>query len=167
MSTWHRQWLQPRQFRVSQATHLATDGSPQSIQDAVVEIARLLQHPPSPGGDKALAAGFGTSIWRWGERLKVLIKTAHGEVLGPAERLRKARTMAVDNLRACEVEVLDYVDQPYDPGSPMHVVGRENLENLPVPTVVQTNLPTIYYRGMLIQEGEIVVGMPIQREELR
>lgn len=165
MCAWQRQRLQPRLFRIPKTESLAGKTPVGSIYDALKEILDLLREPREAAIDRELVAGVATAIWRLGNRQKVLQGALTEDQGRFVKRLGKALQMAEDVLRDNDVEVRDYTDKPHDPGNPPAVAGRQaSSEDLSVLTVVETVVPTVFYRGVLIQSGEIVLGMPAQRE---
>lgn len=56
--------------------------------------------------------------------------------------------------------VQDHDGDPYHPGRALEVIGYEDAPSCDVETVVVTVRPSVYFRGELIQMGQVIVGRP-------
>ena len=160
------QRFQPAAFRVAPVSSVGGESTSGEIRELLDELVGALRQPPEqPDDADEPVAGTATSIWRIGQRHERMMEALAGEAPKSVKYVRTALQMASETLKANEIEIMDFRGRPYDVGMPPRVVGKSEAENLSVRTVSQTVLPTVYFRGRLIQRGEIVVGVPASQEE--
>lgn len=59
-------------------------------------------------------------------------------------------------------EICDHTNEAYPEGSPLKVIAFQPMAGYGSLTVAETIKPTIYFNGKKLQEGEVVVAMPIK-----
>lgn len=67
---------------------------------------------------------------------------------------------AWDALLEAGVEVTDHVGEYVTGGEGFSVLVTEPVGGLTRPQVIETVRPTIYFRGAMIQSGQVIVGRP-------
>jgi len=111
---------------------------------------------PSPNQEShKLLGDIGTVIWRLGKRSKTEID--------PAEKVRRMNRdveAAADFIRQGDLEIKDHTGELYDGGMRIKVIEFQKMEGLNRDRIVETVKPTIYYKGKLLQLGEVIVGTP-------
>lgn len=119
----------------------------QSSEQPSQEIVSLLK----------LFADVTTGIWRTKQKM---IQPGTEQ---PYEEMRKAyRPLAAtfDILYQAGLEIKDWTDTPYATGMIEKVIAFEPSKNVFREMVIETIKPTILYKGQLLQNGEIIVGIP-------
>lgn len=107
---------------------------------------------------RALAT-IGTNVWRLRQRVDVATRSGVGEEVAKMHRNIDGIWDALTDLG---VEIKDRLNEQFDYGMPEKVICVEPRPGLGRETVVETLRPTIYVKRQIIQQGEIVVGKPIE-----
>ncbi len=156
--TWLRQALVPPEFRIEAEASRRTDAIlTGDLHAQLTGILDALRGPPDDVGYE-MAAQLATAFWRLRKRIDRLSSGAADSGGGPIKRVRTAVQMAEDAMHGLEIEIRDYVGDNFDPGNPPTVIGWHPVEDAVRPIVFQTVEPTVFYRGVLVQRGEIIVG---------
>ncbi|MEJ5201075.1 MAG: hypothetical protein WHV66_02475, partial [Anaerolineales bacterium] len=71
----------------------------------------------------------------------------------------------LDSLQQAGIEIIDRVNQKYVTGLSERVIGTEPTPGLVSEMIIETIKPSIYYQGQLIQQGEVIVGVPKQEND--
>lgn len=58
------------------------------------------------------------------------------------------------------IEIKDHTGKTVDAGDALNIVAYQPSGDLTRNTVIETLRPTIYFRGRIIQTGEVIVGRP-------
>jgi hypothetical protein len=98
-----------------------------------------------------------TNAWKG----KVRLSKWPGEEL-PAERKRLERHFEsiLSSLEKFGVHVTDHTGQLYDYGQALKVVAAQPEEGIAKEVVTETIRPTIHWRELLIQRGEVIIATP-------
>lgn len=114
---------------------------------------------PDPGGlSDAVVSGLATDLWRARRRV-----TGESAAQRPDRALRMAARPlggAVDQLRDAGIEIHDHDGQAYDPGMRVEVMAHQEEPGLAAETIIETVRPTVRREGRVIQQAEVIVGMP-------
>lgn len=112
--------------------------------------------------DVKTVATVATALWR--ARNKML---APGSDRPPPELRVPYRHLetAWDALHDAGIEVQSHDGLASDPGLALSVVAYQPTAGLDCDRVVETIRPSVYLNGRPIQQGEVVVGTPIESEE--
>lgn len=105
-----------------------------------------------------LLTGIATNLWR--AKKKNLDGTSN-----ISDELRKTLRhygASWDLLINAGFEICDHTDEAYPDGSPLKVIAFQPMAGYGSLTVAETIKPTIYFNGKKLQEGEVVVAMPIK-----
>ncbi len=116
--------------------------------------------PPAPvetstGDIDGPLADLATHVWRARHRLN--------DTAQPADALRRTSRhidSAVESLRLLDLNLKDWINEPYDPGLPVKVLTFQPTAGLTRDTVIEVVRPAVLWRGRLLQSGEVVVGTP-------
>jgi hypothetical protein len=150
-----RQWRVPREFRIDMASY-----EPRLPQDSPTKTEASPEDDPVVEPDPvslSLLAEIATGLWNLDRRLR---DADTGE---PRDETRRAHRQVVRMVTALEhagVSAMDHTGASYDPGQALDVVLFEPTPGAGAPRVTETLRPSVYYRGRMVQTGEVVVGVP-------
>lgn len=98
-----------------------------------------------------------TNAWR----AKTKMFDEHsGDVREDMKRVYRHVEAIYRNLQEIGVEIKDHTGEAYDDGQPMRVIASQPTPNLAKKRVLETLLPTVYFNGHILQNGEIVIATP-------
>jgi hypothetical protein len=106
---------------------------------------------------KDALAELATVIWRM--HLRLGAQEALPDVMN---RQKRELDFALDRMEQQGIMVLAHTGEPYDPGKSLKVIAFDNCEPGENPVITETVKPTIYFRSLLIQRGEVIVGTRAQ-----
>ncbi|KMS70339.1 hypothetical protein ACM01_32090 [Streptomyces viridochromogenes] len=182
LTGWYRQWKHPREFRIAPERldagqrerivgHLAVlDTALADLAAAHADIATAQaaarrsaasatasKEKPEEKVDTARLAEAATGVWKAGRKLE-----QQDDGLGKTSRQigRSVRTARQALQEGIELRIQDHDGDDYDPGLSLKVLSFEDDPGLTREVVLETFLPSVYFRGRLIQMGEVVVGRP-------
>ncbi len=165
-----RQRRHPPEFRIAQPTW------PDSLGNALEEIARLLEAPPAPAPtatpvraapveDKerdALIAQVATGLWRLSKRLLPL--------LSQTDLPKETRSLALtfqttwNLLKQANVEIREHTGEKVLGGESYDIIAFQPTPGLSFEQVLETETPSIYYCDRLLRPGKVIVGTPETRQ---
>lgn len=97
--------------------------------------------------DAGSLAELATTVWRLRNKI--------------ADHPHKRHVRAVfEAMRVFGLEVHDFDDAAFDPEQGLRVLAVQPTADLDHQTVLETVRPAVYLRGILVQRGEVIVGMP-------
>jgi hypothetical protein len=120
-------------------------------------------------------AELATGLWRLRRRLSNLADDS-----GPGQgsddardrsrttdtrRLQRQLDSVWDTLAAAGVEVQEHDHFRYDSGLDLRVLEFQETDGLTDETVLETLRPCVYLHGRRVQTGEVVVGIPVPRDD--
>lgn len=150
-----RQLKYPKEFRI------ATPVWPQDMWESTEQIVSLIASPPQEEkGLMLILKEIGTGLWRIRNRLK-------GE-MNPSLEIRGAMRFLEstwDALVQSGLEIRDHTDEIVTGGESLRIVAAEPSDHVVRNQVIETIKPTIFYRGTIIQMGEVIVGTPLTNNE--
>ena len=166
-----RQWKHPREFRIAPerlnadqreriAGHLAVlDTALADLATAQADARRSAASARTPAQefDTARLAEAATGVWKAERKLE-----RQDEAPGKASRQisRSVRTARQALQEGIELTIQAHDGDDYDSGLSLKVLSFEDDPALTREVVLETFLPSVYFRGRLIQMGEVVVGRP-------
>jgi len=109
---------------------------------------------PGPRAWLDLVTCVATSVWTL--RRKLAQSTGSPEM----DRLRIHVDAIHDALRQAEVEIQDYPVGPYHPGMAVEIVVFQPQPEVEQELIAATVRPAVFWRGQMIQRGQIVVATP-------
>ena len=115
--------------------------------------------------DVRLLADIGTGLWRLRQKL---VKPGTTQPLDEMRRPYRHLESVWDALAQAGEEIQDHTDKPFDSGMSLKVLSYQPTPGLGRERVIETIKPTIYFKGKLIQMGEVIVGIPekiMERQE--
>jgi hypothetical protein len=116
------------------------------------------EKPVNPAEDKkllGLIAETGTTLWRLRRRV-----TAGGDPPQEMKRISRDIEAMEDALSQANIEIIDPAGQKYADGMALKVIARQKTPGIASETVIETIKPTIFMKNVLIQRGEVIVGVP-------
>ncbi|MBC9727899.1 hypothetical protein [Streptomyces sp. TRM68367] len=178
LAGWYRQWKHPPEFRIAPerlnagqreriAGHLAVlDTALADLASAHAELSSAQAAArrsaasattPAEQVDTARLAEAATGVWKAERKLE-----RQDDGVGKTSRqISRSVRMARQALQeGIELKIQDHDGDDYDPGLSLRVLSVEDDPALTREVVLETFLPSIYFRGRLIQMGEVVVGRP-------
>lgn len=150
----------PRELRISMPPR------PDNSSGMLREIGKLIDsHPPGKDVSSSVEdaeqtryiAEIGTGLWRI---RRSLVPAGEKE---PAEANRRTLRFVEstwDALSQGGVEVVDHDGDIISGGEAVRILAFQPMEGILREQVLETIRPTIYYRGKLVQRGEVIVGKP-------
>ena len=167
---WCRQWKHPREFRVAPerlsadqceriADHLAVLDAALADLSAAREAAASTASATTPVDefDTSRLAEAATGVWKAERKLERQDDAAAKISRQIGRGVRTARRALQEGI---ELKVQDHDGDDFDPGLSLKVLSFEDDPALTREVVLETFLPSVYFRGRLIQMGEVVVGRP-------
>ncbi|ORT53634.1 hypothetical protein [Streptomyces sp. CB03238] len=176
LAGWYRQWKHPREFRIAPerldagqreriAGHLAVlDTALADLESAEAAARRAAASaaatPKAQEFDTARLAEAATGVWK-AERKLGRQDDGLGKTSKTSRQIsRSLRTARQALQEGVELKIQDHDGDDYDPGLSLKVLSFEDDPALTREVVRETFLPSVYFRGRLIQMGEVVVGRP-------
>lgn len=157
-----RQRAFPSEFRIE---------SPVWDIDLLPELERLLQmSPPAVATegeqqdelDTRFAANLGTGVWRLKGRM---VESGTGEPLEGMHRLYRHLESVLYTLSDAGIQIQDHTGDPFNDGLALKVLTFQPMLDINREQITETIKPSIYYKGKLIQVGEVIVGRPLRPGE--
>lgn len=120
--------------------------------------------PPPPVTAPAAAeidgpvADLATHVWRARHRLN----SDQSQAADALRRTARHIDSAMETFKLIDLNLKDWVNEPYDPGLPVKVLTFQPTPGLTRDTVIEAIRPAVLWRGRLLQSGEVVVGTPVE-----
>lgn len=102
-------------------------------------------------------ADMGTALWRLRQKM---VRPGSNDPLDEMRRAYRHFESAWSLLQQAGVEIQDHTDRLFDAGMELSVLTFQPMPELKHELVVETIKPTIYYKKVMIQRGEVIVGTP-------
>ncbi len=103
-------------------------------------------------------------LWRLEKRLAKL-QDLQGDSTGKnvLDQMQRIR----DVLESAKVEIRDHTGQTYTDGASLKVLVFEESAEIPLGEmrVLETVKPTILWLGHVVEHGEVIVGIPVKKQE--
>ena len=147
-----------RQLRYPEEFRIAEPSWPKELLEYADDIAVLLQ-PSQKDEDEDEIVSFlknvGNGLWRIRNRLRE-IENAPKEIRSAMRFLESTW----DFLTQSGVGVQDHTGEIITGGEALQVIASEPSSQVSCDQVIETIKPTIYYKGKMVQMGEVIVGLP-------
>jgi hypothetical protein len=111
--------------------------------------------------DAKVFGAIGTNAWKAKARLSKMDTSGNAD-LGRIERHLDAM---LESLQALGLEIKDHTGEPFDYGQSLKVAASQPKAGITREFVSETIRPSIYLRGRLLQQGEVVIDVPAARKE--
>jgi hypothetical protein len=102
-------------------------------------------------------ADVATNAWKGQLRLA---QWPGDELLAERKRLERNFESILSGLESFGVRVKDHTGEAYDYGQALKVVAAQPQDGIAREVVTETIRPTVYWRGHIIQRGEVVIATP-------
>jgi hypothetical protein len=156
-----RQWLFPRAFQIARLTVPAEDNpqlnDPHALADDGRGQASALPNSSDGVDEATFLAAVATGLWRIQRKIQPLGETAESAEFRAVCRHVES---TLDVLASREIEIRDDAGTEYVAGMALKVVAFQPTEGLEQETICETIRPSVFYKGTLIQRGEVIVGTP-------
>lgn len=148
-------------------------GSPPGLGKIVRKGARMSVGEPADALERGavtlerteVARAFvaiGTNAWKAKARLARIDASTSSDM----ERLGRHVNAIVESLESLGFEIKDHTGEPFDYGQSLRVAASQPKEGISREVVSETIRPTIYLKGNLLQQGEVVIDIPVSKEEV-
>ena len=98
---------------------------------------------------------IGTLTWRAQKRLSEM--SLEGKEYA---KLSRDLEYSITSLKQAGFDIKDFTGQDYIAGMAVSVIASQTDETLIRARIIETLKPTIYYKGKIIQIGDVVIGTP-------
>jgi len=161
-----RQLMQPPAFRITLPQMHAESFARQSGGER--RPAECKSEPFSADEQLEVAmktlAGVATAIWR--AKLKLDAKS-QAELPSELRHLPRHIQTAWDALASGHIQVYDPTGQRYVPGMAVNALTFQPLESTSTEIIHETIKPAVYFRDMLIQRADVIVGRPSGESDVK
>lgn len=156
-----RQLFFPRAFRIARPAWSGEDDRESRDRHSRLTDAgdSIRTAPTSSDGreEAAFVAELATGLWRIQRKVQSLSEPGVSDEL---RGLFRHVESTLDVLAGREIEIRDDTGGQYVAGMALKVLAFQPTEGIDQETVFETIRPSVYYRGRLIQRGEVVVATP-------
>jgi hypothetical protein len=105
---------------------------------------------------------IGTNAWKAKARLSRIDASTSSDV----DRLGRHLDAIVESLQSLGIEIKDHTGEAFDYGQSLKVAASQPKEGISREVVSETIRPTIYLKGHLLQQGEVVIDIPVSKGEV-
>jgi hypothetical protein len=141
--------IQPEVLPLDTEHAAVTDAAPTAVENSL------------PDGKNRISvnelADIATQAWR--ARTK-MIDPLSGDTRDEMKRVIRHVDAIISTLTGFGFEIKDHTGDAFDYGQPLRLIATQPALGLTRETVLETLKPTIYWRGQIIQSGEVIVGVP-------
>jgi len=109
----------------------------------------------------ALLADVATGVWRIKSKFSVV---DIDELPDEVKKAYRHVESTWDALASAKVEVRDHTKEKYVAGMQLNVIARQPSPSAYAEIITETIKPSIFYRGKLIQRGDVIVETPEKTE---
>jgi len=104
-----------------------------------------------------MIANVGTGLWRMRQKM---VNSDTNEPLEEMRRVYRHFESVWDSIRQAEVDIQDHTNDLYVSGMGLNVISFQPTAGIEREVVTETLKPTIYFKGLRIQKGEVIVATP-------
>lgn len=108
-----------------------------------------------------LLADIATNLWRARNKQEA---NGPSDVSNEMKKMLRHYEASWDLLTNAGFEICDHTNEAYPEGSTLKVIAFQPMPGYGSLTVAETIKPTIYFKDKKIQEGEVIVAMPIKND---
>lgn len=104
-----------------------------------------------------LIADIATAVWRMRDKFKkVNIDDLPDEITKANRHLESIW----DTLKSAKVEIRGHTNEKYVPGMALKVIAFQPTSSVQTEKIAETIKPSVFYKDILIQVGEVIVATP-------
>jgi len=104
-----------------------------------------------------MIANVGTDLWRMRQKM---VNPETNEPFVEMRRVFRHFESVWDSIVQAGTEIQDHTNDLYGSGTTLRVISFQPTADIEREVVTETLKPTIYFRGRLIQMGEVIVATP-------
>lgn len=104
-----------------------------------------------------MIANVGTGLWRMRQKM---LQPGKDELSEEMRRVYRHFESVWDAVIQAGVEIQDHTDDLYGSGTTLRVIAFQPTAGVEREVVAETLKPTIYFRGRMVQMGEVIVATP-------
>jgi hypothetical protein len=159
-----RQLRFPREFRIGPPVW-NTDGLSALEQGMLLLKEQGFDKPSTPSEDKALQKllrDIATGLWRIRQKM---VKPGTTEPLADMQKAYRHLQSTWDVLTEAGVEIQDHTGSLYNPGLSLNVIAHQPTHGITREKIIETIKPSVYLNSVVIQLGEVIVGIPENRAD--
>ena len=108
-----------------------------------------------------MLADIATNLWRARNKQEA---NETSNVSNETKKMLRHYEASWDLLTNAGFEICDHTNEAYPEGSTLKVIAFQPMPGYGSLTVAETIKPTIYFKDKKIQEGEVIVAMPIKKD---
>jgi len=154
-----RQLRFPAEFRIGRPVLNESELKALEQVAAALKGSDTVRPPAAPpnGTQHKLLADIATGLWRIRQRMLT------PDSVEPLPEMRKAYRhlqSILDVMADAEIVILDHTGSPYNPGLALSVIAHQPAARLLRDEIIETIKPSVYIGDVMIQMGEVVVGIP-------
>jgi hypothetical protein len=163
-----RQLRYPKEFRISPSVW------PVDLIDAFERLAQVLgrngKMTPYQAKQESeeqrmrFLADIGTGLWRLRQKM---VKSGTDQPLEEMRRAYRHLESTWDALIQGGIEIQDHTGERFDSGMSLQAIAFQPVAGFGYEKVIETIKPTVYYKGRVIQMGEVIVGTPEGHAEMQ
>ncbi|MDP2209423.1 MAG: hypothetical protein Q8K98_11745 [Bacteroidota bacterium] len=165
-----RQWSYPKEFRIppSMMEHellLKLEKLVQTYTDAIAHEAKEQSTRPTLSSREIkLFADIGTGIWRLRKNMQQ--PNTSDKPMQGMERVYRHLMSIWDAMTQAGVQIRDHTGEVLPEGG---VYSLDKIAHQPTPgitreKVLETVRPSVFYKEQMIQMGQVIIGIPIEKE---
>lgn len=94
-------------------------------------------------------------------KAKSRLSRADSQMSSDVERLARHVNAIIEALESMGLEIKEHTGEPFDYGQSLKVAASQAKEGISREVVSETIRPTIYLNGVMIQQGEVVIDVPM------
>jgi hypothetical protein len=111
--------------------------------------------------DARVFGALGTNAWKAKARLSKMDTSGNADL----SRIERHVDAMLESLQALGLEIKDHTGESFDYGQSLKVAASQPKPGITREVVSETIRPSIYLRGRLLQQGEVVIDVPAAKEE--
>jgi len=152
-----RQWLlYPQELRITIPKNLALS---ECLEEKRISLESPLANTRAISENEEtlldMAADVGTLVWRIQRKLSSV-----SELPASLRRVSRDLESTWDALAQSGVEIKDHNNQEYHLGMALRVITSQPVAGISQQQIIETLKPTIYYKGRILQMGDVIIGVP-------
>ncbi|MHC1739760.1 MAG: hypothetical protein AB9897_01475 [Anaerolineaceae bacterium] len=151
-----RQLTYPKEFRIKAAEY--PPELPAALELLINEISKPAQ-PAQENVNIGMITDIGTGLWRLRQKM---LQPGTDQPLDEMRRAYRHLESTLDAMTNAEIKIVDHTGElvPEGGGLKLKVLAYQPLTGISHRMVQETIKPSIFYKGQMIQMGEVIVSIP-------
>lgn len=159
-----RQLRYPAAFRIPPPHPLADEAPPPVLEAGAPPFSPSTPPQVSGPNPPSVRSLLPLCLHLWRTERRMLDPTTNTP-LPEYSRLYRHIQSAMESLEEAGFSIQDHTGQPYHEGELLKVIAAEPSSQTLRPTVLQTLKPSIYFQTHQVQLGEVILSVPVEREQ--